>query len=178
MINKANKALNAIKLINRYFNTKELLQLLTSNFYSILYYNAEVWQLGTLKETTKQLLLSASAKAIRVAFHYPDTGISFLQLHKMAKRATPEMFRKYKLALLLHRTFNEKIPLNDWLSLNFYQSNSSRQTTFNIRRNNNLRVGMNILNNRFNELNNIIPLTWLNMNINKFKIMCKNLFLT
>ena len=178
VINKANKALNAIKLINRYFNTKELLQLLTSNFYSILYYNAEVWQLGTLKETTKQLLLSASAKAIRVAFHYPDTGISFLQLHKMAKRATPEMFRKYKLALLLHRTFNEKIPLNDWLSLNFYQSNSSRQTTFNIRRNNNLRVGMNVLNNRFNELNNIIPLTWLNMNINKFKIMCKNLFLT
>jgi hypothetical protein len=31
-INKANKALNAIKLLVQFFNTKELLQLLTSNY--------------------------------------------------------------------------------------------------------------------------------------------------
>jgi hypothetical protein len=50
VINKANKALNAIKLLIRFFNIKELLQLLRSNYYSIFYYNAEVWQLSTLKE--------------------------------------------------------------------------------------------------------------------------------
>jgi hypothetical protein len=51
--NRANKALNAIKLLIRFFNKKELLQLLTSNYISIVYYNVEVWQLGTLKEKTK-----------------------------------------------------------------------------------------------------------------------------
>ena len=39
---KSGKALNAIKLIRKYFNTKELVQLITSNFYSILFYNSEI----------------------------------------------------------------------------------------------------------------------------------------
>ena len=34
---KSKKALHAIKLIRKHFNQKELLTLLTSNFYSILY---------------------------------------------------------------------------------------------------------------------------------------------
>ena len=39
---KATKALNAIKLIKKNFNSDELLRLVTSNFYSILFYNSEV----------------------------------------------------------------------------------------------------------------------------------------
>jgi hypothetical protein len=92
VINKANRALNGIKLINRFLTTQELLQFLTSNYYSIIYYNAEGWHLGTLKGKYKHLLLVASARAIRVTYHYPDTNISFLQLHHIANRATPEMF--------------------------------------------------------------------------------------
>ena len=44
-INKANRALHAIKLIRKYFTKDEILALLTSNFYSILYYNSEVWHI-------------------------------------------------------------------------------------------------------------------------------------
>ena len=43
-INKSKKALHAIRLIKKYFNKQELLNLLTSNFYSILYYSWEIWQ--------------------------------------------------------------------------------------------------------------------------------------
>ena len=35
-INKANKAVHAIKLTKKFFSSAEILQLLTSNFYSIL----------------------------------------------------------------------------------------------------------------------------------------------
>ena len=38
-LTRANKALSAIKLIKNYFNPKELLQLITYNFYSVLDYN-------------------------------------------------------------------------------------------------------------------------------------------
>ena len=48
-IAKSNKALTAIRLIKKFFNTGELLQLVTSNFYSILYYNSEIWHLNNLK---------------------------------------------------------------------------------------------------------------------------------
>ena len=62
-INKANRALHAIKMIRKYFTKDEILQLLTSNFYSILYYNYEVWHIPNLKPQLKQLILSASAIA-------------------------------------------------------------------------------------------------------------------
>ena len=64
-IKKSSKALTAIGLINNYFTTHELLQLVTSNFYSVLYYNSEIWHLQSLKTNLKQRLLSASSKAIK-----------------------------------------------------------------------------------------------------------------
>ena len=42
-ITKANKVLNAKRLIRKYFSSRELLQIITSNFYSILFYNSEIW---------------------------------------------------------------------------------------------------------------------------------------
>ena len=42
-IMKAKRTLHAIKLIKKYFTTDELKQLLTLNFYSVLYYNCEIW---------------------------------------------------------------------------------------------------------------------------------------
>ena len=45
-IAKSNKALTAIRMIKRFFSTQELLQLITANFYSILYYNSEIWHLN------------------------------------------------------------------------------------------------------------------------------------
>jgi hypothetical protein len=76
VISKANRALNAIELVRRYFNTKELLQLLTSNYFPILYFKAEVWQLNSLKGSLKQMLLSASANAIKVAHPFKPREIT------------------------------------------------------------------------------------------------------
>ncbi len=177
-ISKANRALNAIKLISKYFATNELLSLLTSNFYSILYYNSEVWHLGSLKRPIKQQLLSTSAKALRVALKYPDKNISYTQLHTMAGRATPEMFRNYKLALLLYKTITEELPEEDWLALNFNQIFTSRQNKFRINKTNRLLVGMNTLHNRFHELNGQIPLDWFNKSELSFKVLCKKQFIT
>ena len=80
----------------------------------------------------KQQFSSVSARAIRVAFHYSRKFISFIELHCMAKRATPEMFRMYKLSLLLYHTFNEQILFEDWQALNFDQYNTISKTSFNI----------------------------------------------
>ena len=52
-IARANKALNAISLIKRYFTQDELIKLVTANFYSKLYYNSEVWQIPTLNQALK-----------------------------------------------------------------------------------------------------------------------------
>ena len=176
-IAKSSRALNAISIIRRYFNTNELLQLVTSNFYSVLYYNSEVWNLDTLKQFDKNLLLTASAKALKMATHYKYPMMSYKNLHQLTKRSTPDMYSKYKLALLLHKTYNCCLPEEEWIALNFMQTLMSRQVYFHMNRSNNSRVGMNILCNRFTTLNDKIPLEWLNKSIISFKLDCKNCFL-
>ena len=88
------------------------------------------------------------------------------------------MMGKYKLALQLYKTFNNRFPEKDWLDLNFEQTNARRQTEFNILRSNRLQVGMNTFANKFHELNGTIPLEWLNKSVTSFKILCKLKFLT
>ena len=48
-IKRSMKALNAMRLIRKFFTKRELLSLITSNFYSILHYNSEIWHLPSLK---------------------------------------------------------------------------------------------------------------------------------
>jgi hypothetical protein len=95
----------------------------------------------------------------------------------MANRATPEMFLKYKMSLLLYRTSNNEIPETDWLTLNFDQINTSRKSVFLTPKTNNYNVRLNISSNKFCVLNGKIALDWLNMPINSFKILCKQKFL-
>ena len=177
-IRKANRALNAIKIIRRYFNTDELLKILTSNYYSILYYNSEVWMLKNLKLSLQNDLLTASSNAIKLALHYPKHLISYNNLHRIANRATPKMYGLYKLSLLLYKTYNHQIPNEEWVQLNINQYFTSRQTNFMSNINNLHSIGSNALCNRFNQLNNKIDLTTLNLSIEGFKILCKKLFLT
>ncbi len=53
-IKGANSSLQAIKMIRKYFKTPEVIQQLTSNFYSKLYYGSEIWHLPTLKSNCKK----------------------------------------------------------------------------------------------------------------------------
>jgi hypothetical protein len=173
---KAQKALNAIKIIRKHFNTWELLKIVTGNYYSILYYNSEVWMLNNLKQNLQRDLLTASSNAIKVCLHYPNRLISYVNLHKMTNRATPSMYMKYKLSLLLYKTFNMQSPISEWIELNFNQFFTSRQTNFMSNANNRHAIGSNALCNRFNHLNDLININHLNLNFNSYKIVCKNCF--
>jgi hypothetical protein len=176
-LKKANKSLCALKLIRKYFKTKELLQILTSNVFSVLYNNSEVWHLPSLKQSLQQKLMAFSANSIKMALHYPKKLISYQNLHKIVNRVTPEMFCIYKLSLLLHKLYNNTFFLVEWTCLNFEQTLTSRQTHFKITINPNLMVGKNAITNILNSLNDKIPLLWLNKTFIQFKLGCKRKFL-
>ena len=53
----------------------------------------------------------------------------------------------------------------------------NRQTKFYIKTSNRLRIGWNILSNRFWHLNGKIDLGWLNLSFGAYKVHCKKLFL-
>ena len=120
-ITRSMRTLNAIKLIWKFFNQSELLMLVTSNFYSILFYNSEIWHVPTLKSSLKQKFLSTSAKALRVCNSYTNYDISFNNLHKMCRRATPNQMLKHKLALYLFKIYN-----TDFNSVEFWNLTLTR----------------------------------------------------
>ena len=80
---------------------------------------------------------------------------------------------KYKLALCLFKLYNKDFNLIEFEILNFNQILIGRQTNFIKSKSNSLKVGINSLANRLFVINNGIPLNWLNMSIDTFKVHCK-----
>ena len=105
-INKAKKALFALRLLRKFFNVEEMRSLLDSNFYSILYYNSVIWLTPQLSNDCEQKLLSISANALRSCLKIDQFGVSFLNVHKLSKKCTPEQIMLYNQAIQLHKTIN------------------------------------------------------------------------
>ena len=164
-------------MIRKYFNTEELKQLLTSNFFSKLYYGSEIWQIPKLNKNLKKQLFAASGNALKICEKIYNQETSFIDLHIKYKRATPNDFYKYRHALLLYKIFNDRFPVNDWLDLNFQMINTRRQKLFEIQNLSVYKVGNNTLSYRLSCINKRIELDSLNLSFNSYKILCKKIFL-
>ena len=101
-----------------------------NSYNSIMYYNSEIWHIPTLKPTLKQKILSVSAKALRVCTSYVDYGQSFVNVHRMCNRASLNSIMSYKLALCLHKIYNQDFNSIEFTNLNFNQILKRRQTVF------------------------------------------------
>ena len=141
-----------------------------------MYYNSNIWHLPSLKTTLKQKLLSASARALRVCCKTDINMMSFANIHLFCNRATPDQMMSYKLALSLFRLYNKEWNVVEFTILNFNQIFTSRQMTFKTNKSNRTKVGLNSFANRLHSINDKIPLDWLRLSMDTFKLKCKGLF--
>ena len=176
-VTKTNRAIHCIKQIKTYFTKNELQQLVTSNVYSILYYNSEVWNIPTLHIRQKQLLLSTSANALKICTPEYHDRMSYARLHSLNKRGTPDQMCKYKHALLLYKLINTEIPHVDFIDLNLQQSFNNRLSTFKFFSTNRYKVGNNSISNRLKIINGNIQYDWMNGSFDLYKVKCKQKFL-
>ena len=100
-----------------------------SNYFSILYYNSEVWLLPTLNPQLKKKLLSASSAPLKLTTNNYNYLISFTPLDYVNKRATPDMIQVYKHALLLHKIYNNENANINWIDLFFTRHFNNRDRT-------------------------------------------------
>ena len=110
-----------------------------------MYYNCEIWLQPNLNQASKNLIMSASAMALKTIENVSDLRISFENLHRIQKRATPTQMMKYRLALQLHKLYNSVNYSEDWLNLNFQQNFNSRSNQVKIIDQSRLRIGKNII---------------------------------
>ena len=151
--------------------------LLTSNFYSILYFNCDVWLIPSLKPQLKQQILSASSKALMLSTPNYHNLMSYEQIHAINKRSTPKQILMYKHSILLYKVWNDSLYSKDWIALHFQQNFNERCSTVKLFDTSNCKVGRNFSVNRLKIINGLIEFDWLNLSINTFKIKCKSLFL-
>jgi hypothetical protein len=100
-IKKSKSALYAICLIKKYWNPVECRTLITSNVYSILYYNSEIWNIPKLNKQLKSHLKTSSANAPKICTPNYNMYMSNNTLHSINKRAQPSQILLYKNAILL-----------------------------------------------------------------------------
>ena len=173
-VRKARSALQGLRVINKYFTLTERLTLITSFFYSRLYYGSQVWLIPSLKSILKTKLFSASGAALKLL----DRDRSFKELHKKYNRATPTQFQKYTTAVSLYDLIKKEIPEDEWINLQFNIQNDRRNTRLSFQTNNRLKCGLNCLSNRFKSIKNEIDKQWIDMSRDVYKTKCKKRLIT
>ena len=157
----------------------ELKQLITSNFYSVLYYNCEICLSTILNTRVMKQLVSTSTMALKLTENCQDLLISYERMHDLHKRGKPQDMMKYRLPIQLYKLYNANNHMENvnWMDLNLQQNFNDRNNFVQIFETSKIMIGRNTLVNRFKCLNNTIEYDWLNLSLDTFKVRCKLKFL-
>jgi hypothetical protein len=172
-VSNVQSKIHAVRMIQRFFLTDEILQLLKAYCYPSLYYASNVWLTPSLNAKLKSKLFSSSGKILSTI-----EVNSYKNLHKKFTRATPDMWLKYELAISLYDLNVTKLPLSDWQLLQINTLQNRRSTKLHFTATNKLRCGLNILPNRFKTITNRIDTNWLTLTKETYKQKCKKEFIT
>ena len=173
-IKEANQNLHAIKRIAKYFDRMEIKTLLTSLFYSKLYYGSEVWHIPGRSQSQNKKLKLASANAIRACDNSLTIYSTHTQIHKSADRALPDQMLQYKHAITMYKLFKTCQPETEFINLNFQLNQNTRLNHTNFFSRQNYEIGNNILLNRLSHLNTKIKKSWMDLSLNSFKKLFLN----
>ena len=172
---KCKKTLQAIRLVLKNFTIEEKLNIVTSLFYSRLYYGAEVWLIPSLNRTLKNKLLNISTQALRIVAEDTYRTFNAQELHIMLNRFTPTQMSNYVSLLNLYRCINYKIPELLWVELQFKYLPLTRSNKFLLPPTNKLKIGLNVLSNRLSYASTLISNDDLNREYSSFKVESKKI---
>ena len=171
--------LYALRQLKRFFNPSQMRLLLDSYFYSVLYYNSVVWLTPSLKSDLKHDLLAVSAWALRSCMMNPQCEVSFINVHKLNKKCTPQQIMLYQISINLYKTLNYTtcLPPTEVIRVIEQIISTRRQVLFETFCSNRSKIGMNANENKFYHINKQIPLANLNLNFEAYKRLMKIKFL-
>ena len=177
-INKCKSTLHGLRIIRKYFNETEFLNIVNALFYSKLYYACQVWLLPSISSNLKRKLISTSSSALRLVAGTDFDFFSFEEIHILFNRATPEQWKKYQMANQLFNVINNQKPNTMWIKLQENFRINNRTDTFKFERTNLRKIGLNCFINRLFEIEKSFKFTDFNCAKSTFKLKCKKLFIT
>ena len=172
-ISKTNRTLHGLKLVRRHFNRQQMTQIVTSFYFSTLYYGIEVWYHRGLSFHLKQKIRSAHYRAMRLI--YGDLGRD--QLDVVGQRATPDELSNYALGKFLAKMMITTTPSRLFqLTLeNSYtvERQPGRLFFYDTSR---LKIGRQIIKNRVSCISKQMKFKWLDSNLSALRPCLKKCF--
>ena len=104
-INCSNQIIKRIKFLTKFLNTDELLKLLTSQYFLIIYYGAPIWA-GSVSAKSWTRVNSAHYRALRAALRDFKGRKKRVDLDKESMRATPAEWGRYIICSTTIKLYN------------------------------------------------------------------------
>ncbi len=161
-IKKSNHIVKRIRFLSRWLDKKDLLQLVTTQYFPVIFYSSPLWT-NCLDWASLKRLNSAHYRAIRAALRIRDVrSKSRKVLDELSSRATPSQWLNYSLASTVIRlytfsdtniaaTLRDSSYINDRLPLRAKFFDRSKY-----------KIGRQSLQNRIGQLFAKISFDWLN----------------
>lgn len=170
LVRKCNRMLHGLRHLKKYLDQKRMSQVMTSFYFSVLYYGAEIFHHRHLSFAFKQRLRSLHYKALKVVYGPRSRD----ELDQISNRATPDEWVDYSLAKLMINCFNTCLPtsLHQCLSSQSYTERRQMGKIFTYD-SSHRRVGRQALANRLSVISRKINFSWLNQNLNPHALRIK-----
>jgi hypothetical protein len=162
-----------LRILRRKLNNKELSQVVTSHYFSRLYYGSEIWY-HPLKKCVKDRLKQLHYYPLRLLTFDFQKALSYKKLSELCKRASPFDYNNYKVAKTLIAIVNSTSPFflfHVLLSQAVMENRRPHEPWFlDMSRS---RIGRQSLVNRSNLISKRINFKWLDVELSRDTIRTK-----
>jgi hypothetical protein len=160
----------ALRCLRSKLSRKELLQVITSHYYSRLYYSSEVWY-HSLNAKLKEKLIPMHYYPLRLALGDLQRQNSNHKISILSKRAPPFQFNNYKVAKMVIKITNSTEPFilfHELLSRAVIERRSPQKPWFlDMSRK---RIGRQSLPNRVSTISKQMNFPWLDVEFSKDRL--------
>ncbi len=102
--------LTVLQKIRHKFTQKQFLQILTSQFFSKLYYGSQIWLTSATQRNLWTRVNSLHYRALRIAICDFKGRINREKIDVLSSRASPKQWSKYAMAAIVIKTIRDKQP--------------------------------------------------------------------
>jgi len=151
----------ALRVLKKKLNLSEFLQVITSHYYSRLYYGCEVWY-NCLKQNLKNKISAVHHFPLRLALNDFRRSLSRKQLSLKCNRAPPQELVDFRIAKTVINVCVNADPFvlfQDLLANAHYSNRQPLRPLF--FDNSRLRIGRQSLNNRVSDIISRLNFNWL-----------------
>ncbi len=110
IIKKANSKISVLKKLRSKFTQQQFLQILTSQFFSIIFYCSDVWLTTSTSQKLWTVINSIHYKSLRIAVCDHKQRINREKLDVLCQRANPKQWSKYSSASLVIKVLQREEP--------------------------------------------------------------------